>query len=442
MVDSVTPRTTEVPHLEQVGSTFASADLMRILDLELSGSLDLRRTVLRVLDLACTRLADWAMLVVTEPRSQSVRMYGGSDPTFTAASRHTAGAPLLASVLDGHHALLHVALEEQPHDALSGLIPHTGLRDQAACLLPVDVLAMPLVARGGSVGALVLVRKDGEGFSDDDVALVGQLAERSALALDSARIFEEHARVTRVLEDSLRPPQLPTIPGVEIAACFRAAAAHLEIGGDFYDVHGEEGDWLVVLGDVCGKGVEAAVLNGRARQSIRTAARFDRSPGQILRTLNEVLYDDFSDRFVTVVCGRLRAAGPDRYLVDVAVAGHPPPLLVRADGTIEQPEVAGRLAGALPHTDAYEEVTVELGPDDALVMFSDGIYESAGADGFFGVDRLRELLSAYAGSGASTIVEAVEQAVVEHLDDNGHDDMTALAIVPRRTVRDDARSGS
>jgi serine phosphatase RsbU (regulator of sigma subunit) len=439
MVDSVTPRMTEVPGLEQAGAPLASADLTRILDLELSGSLNLRRTVLRVLDLARARLADWAMLVVTEPRSQSVRMYGGAEPTFTASSRHTRNAPLLAAVLDGHHALLHVALEEQPHDALSGLIPHPGLREEAAALLPVDVLAMPLVARGGSVGALILVRKEGGGFSDDDVELVRRLTERSALALDSARIFEEHARVTRVLEDSLRPPQLPAIPGVEVAACFRAAATHLEIGGDFYDVHGEEGDWLVVLGDVCGKGVEAAVLNGRARQSIRTAARFDRSPGNILRTLNEVLYDDFSDRFVTVVCGRLRTVGPDHYLVDVAVAGHPPPMLVRADGTVEEPAVTGRLAGALQHTDAYEEVTLELRPGDALVMFSDGIYESAGADGFYGVDRLRALLSSYAGTGAVTIVEAVERAVVEHLDDNGHDDMTALAIAPRRTF---ARDGS
>lgn len=433
MVDSMTPRSpvcTTPPH---TSATAPPSDLARVLDLELSGSLNLRRTVLRVLDLAQNRFADWAMLVLAEPRSKSVQMYGGADHDFSAASRNLARTHLLHQVIEGgRHELLHVDLATEPHDALSGLIPHPVLREQAASLRPVDVLAMPLTARGSAVGALILVRKAGEGFGEDDIDLLGQLCDRAALALDSARIYEDHARVTRVLEESLRPPRLPDIPGVEVAACFRAAATHLAIGGDFYDVHGGNGDWLLVLGDVCGKGVDAAVLNGRARQSIRTAARFDRHPGKILSTLNEVLYDEGSDRFVTVVCGRLRPLGDDRYAVDLAVAGHPAPMVVRADGTVTQPEVTGRLAGALLHGDPYREVTVELGPDDALVLFSDGIHEAHGADGLFGMDRLSELLARYAGTGATAIVEAVEREVVEHLQDNGHDDMTALAIMPRR----------
>jgi serine phosphatase RsbU (regulator of sigma subunit) len=432
MVDSMIPRTVTADHA-LTSTTAAPHDLARVLDLELSGSLNLRRTVLRVLDLAQNRFADWAMLVLAEPRSKSVQMYGGADHDFSAASRHLSRTHLLNQVMDGGQLeLLHVDLSTEPNDALSGLIPHPELREQAAALRPVDVLAMPLTARGSAVGALILVRKAGEGFGDDDVSLIGQLCDRAALALDSARIYEDHARVTRVLEESLRPPTLPDIPGVEVAACFRAAATHLAIGGDFYDVHGGDDDWLVVLGDVCGKGVEAAVLNGRARQSIRTAARFDRRPGQILSTLNEVLYEDGSDRFVTVVCGRMRPAGDGRFTVDVAVAGHPAPLVVRADGTVTQPDVTGRLAGALLHGDSYREVTVELGPDDALVLFSDGIHEAHGADGLFGMDRLRALLGRYAGTGAAAIVEAVEREVVEHLHDNGHDDMTALAIMPRR----------
>lgn len=431
MVDSMTPRTV-APGQVRTAPPASLSDLARVLDLELSGSLNLRRTVLRVLDLARTRFADWAMLVLVEPRSKNVQMYGGSDHAFTATTRTVTSTHLLSQVMDGgRHELLHVDLSAEPHDALSGLIPHPDLREQAASLRPVDVLAMPLTARGSAVGALILVRKAGEGFGDDDVDLIGQLCDRAALALDSARIYEDHARVTRVLEDSLRPPELPSVPGVDVAACFRAAATHLAISGDFYDVHGEGDDWLVVLGDVCGKGVEAAVLNGRARQSIRTAARFDRRPGRILSTLNEVLYEDASDRFVTVACGRLRPAGTGRFTVDLAVAGHPAPMVVRADGTVTQPEVTGRLAGALLHGDPYNEVTVELGPDDALVLFSDGIHEAHGADGLFGLERLRGLLGRYAGTGATAIVEAIEREVVEHLDDNGHDDMTVLAVVPR-----------
>ena len=438
MVDSMTPRTRVADDQAPARTAGPGGDLGRALDLELSGSLNLRRTVLRVLDLAQSRYADWAMLVLTEPRSMSVKMYGGLDPDFTASSRNLTRTPLLTQVVDGGRPeLLHVDLSTEPHDALSGLIPHPVLREEAAALRPVDVLAMPLNARGTAVGALVLVRKSGEGYDQEDVEQIEYLCDRAALALDSARIYEDHARVTRILEDSLRPPRLPDIPGVEVAACFRSAATHLAIGGDFYDVHGEADDWLLVLGDVCGKGVDAAVLNGRARQSIRTAARFDRSPGQILSTLNEVLYDDGSDRFVTVVCARLRPAGDDRFRVDIAVAGHPAPLVVRADGTVTQPEVTGRLAGALLHRDPYSEVTVELGPDDALVMFSDGIHEAHGEDGLFGIDRLRELLARYAATGAKPVVEAIEREVVEHLQDNGHDDMTALAIMPRRQLRQD-----
>jgi serine phosphatase RsbU (regulator of sigma subunit) len=434
MVDSFVPRTpvtAPAPRTPQAdGWSGNPADLARILDNELSGSLNTRRTVLRVLDLVRSQLADWAMLALAEPKGPNLQMYGGADPTFSASTRHTDSVTILRQVMEGgQHELLHVDLSVDPHAALEGLVPHPRMREEVAELRPADILAAPLSARGAMVGALVLARNATSGFDPADLALVQELCSRSALALDSARIYEDHARVTRVLEDSLRPPALPRIPGLDVAACFRSAAAHLAIGGDFYDVHGSDDDWLVVLGDVCGKGVEAAVLNGRARQSIRTAARFDRRPSRILSTLNDVLYEDDSDRFVTVACARVRPrAGTGRFRVDVAVAGHPAPMLVRADGTVEQPDVTGRLAGALPNPDGYREVTVEIGPQDTLVLFSDGIHEARGERGLYGLDRLRTLLSRYAGTGAATVVEAVERDVVEHLDGNGHDDMTALAV--------------
>lgn len=423
------------PSLEPPGTapwSGSSSDLARILDAELSGSLNTRRTVLRVLDLALTRLADWAMLVIAEAKGPSLSMFGGEDAAFQSSTRRAESWELLRQVMEGgRHELVHVDVSVDPHARLEGLVPHPELREQVARLRPADILASPLSARGGVVGALVLVRRAGSGFDPQDVELVGELCHRAALALDSARVYEDHARVTRVLEESLRPPALPRIPGLDVAACFRSAAAHLAIGGDFYDVHGFEDDWIVVLGDVCGKGVDAAVLNGRARQSIRTAARFDRSPATILGTLNDVLYEDESDRFVTVACARVRPSGEGGYRVDVAVAGHPAPLVVRAGGDVEQPDITGRLAGVLPLTDRYDEVTLGLDAGDALVMFSDGIHEARGERGLYGMDRLRALLARYAGTGATTLVEAVERDVVEHLDTNAHDDMTAIAVTPR-----------
>ena len=411
-------------------------DLGQILDIELSGSLNLRRTVMRILEVTRSRFADWAVLVTADPRSESLTLYGGGDLGYAATLRRDVSAELLLRVIEsGQHELLSVDQEAAPFDALTALLPVEELRAQAAALRPADVLALPMAARGGTLGALVMVRRSGRGFAPTDVALLGRFADRAALALDSARIYEDHARVARVLEESLRPPGLPVVPGVEIATSFRAAAEHLEIGGDFYDVHGDDGSWLVVLGDVCGKGVDAAVLNSRARQSIRTAARYDRSPGRILSTLNDVLYDDASDKFVTVVCALVSPRDDGSVLVQVAVAGHPAPLVVRADGEVEQPAVTGRLAGVIRHDDPYEEVGFELLPGDAMVLFSDGIYEAKGPRGLYGMDRLRKVLARYAGSGAVPMCEAIEQDVVEHLGGHGHDDMTALVVSPRRQSR-------
>jgi serine phosphatase RsbU (regulator of sigma subunit) len=441
MEDTVVPA---APTLDDSGATpgwevvldASRHDLGQILDVELSGSLNLRRTVMRILEVTRSRFADWAVLVTADPRSESLTLYGGGDLGYAATLRRDVSAELLLRVIEsGQHELLSVDQEAAPFDALTALLPVEELRAQAAALRPADVLALPMAARGGTLGALVMVRRSGRGFAPTDVALLGRFADRAALALDSARIYEDHARVARVLEESLRPPGLPVVPGVEIATSFRAAAEHLEIGGDFYDVHGDDGSWLVVLGDVCGKGVDAAVLNSRARQSIRTAARYDRSPGRILSTLNDVLYDDASDKFVTVVCALVSPRDDGSVLVQVAVAGHPAPLVVRADGEVEQPAVNGRLAGVIRHDDPYEEVGFELLPGDAMVLFSDGIYEAKGPRGLYGMDRLRKVLARYAGSGAVPMCEAIEQDVVEHLGGHGHDDMTALVVSPRRQSR-------
>ena len=149
-----------------------------------------------------------------------------------------------------------------------------------------------------------------------------------------------------------------------------------------------------------------------------------------------MLYYDASHHFVTVVCARLRSQPDGTVTVQVAVAGHPAPLVVRSDGTVEQPSVSGRLAGVIRHDDRYEEVGFELGPGDAMVMFSDGIYEAKGADGrLYGMDRLRQVVSRYAGAGAVAMCEAIEQDVVEHLQGFAHDDMTAMVVVPRRGRR-------
>jgi serine phosphatase RsbU (regulator of sigma subunit) len=246
------------------------------------------------------------------------------------------------------------------------------------------------------------------------------------MALDSARLYEERGRIASVLQSSLRPSALPEIDGVRLAARYRPAAEHLDIGGDFYDVHGSGDDWLLALGDVCGKGVEAAALTGRTRQSIRTAGYFDRRPHALLGALNKVLFDEHTREFVTVLCARMRRVD-GRLVIDVAAAGHPGPILLRAGGRVEQVDVHGTAVGMVSEVE-YREATCHLNPGDTMLMFTDGIDEAMGADGLYGVERLIALLPSYAGADPEVVCEAIEQNVVEHLDGRPHDDIALLAV--------------
>jgi serine phosphatase RsbU (regulator of sigma subunit) len=426
-----------VPSIDDLlAATRRRAELSARLNAELAGSLNVRRIVMRLLNLLVPErgngFADWAMVAMADEVKGVVQLHGGLEPgpvTNVALDPHL--HPALGRVmLSGHTETLQVSPDPRIDDGVDTLIPDAELCEQARALRPAEVLACPLSARGHSVGALLLVRGDSGGFPQEDIDFAEQVAARFALALDSARLYEDRARVAAAVERSLRPAALPMMPHVRFAATFRPAAEHLQIGGDFYDVHASEEDCVAVLGDVCGKGIDAAVLTGRARQSIRTAVLFDRQPGRVLSTLNTVLYEQGSDRFVTAVCARVRPRATGGLSVDLAVAGHPPPLVLRADGTIEEVQVWGRLAGVLADLD-YDEVTVELAAGDTLLLFSDGIFEARGRDDVYGMGRLAGVMRAYAGAGPDALCEAIEQDVVEFLAGHAHDDMTMLAMSPR-----------
>lgn len=419
-----------LPEQPAVQSYGVRTQIVEEIGVSMTGSLNLRRCVLQLLTGVQPEVADWAVLVWINPRTGALTLWGGADPAATvkASRRSIAGQALERILTTGHTELLHVALEEAGSGAIASLVPNAALCEQAAAFRPVDVLGLGLTARGVTIGALVMVRGQGRGFSEDDVAIGEQLAARASLALDSARLYEQSSRVSAALQASLVPPELPAIPGVDLAARYRPAIEQLDIGGDFYDVFRAGDEWLAVLGDVCGKGVDAAVLTGRARQSIRTAAHFERRPGALLSAFNTVFSQDPSNRFITLVCLRIRPGADGLSAdVDIAVAGHAGPVLVRADGTAEQLPIDGTVAGVVPDVD-YETVTVRLEQGDALLMFTDGIEEARGAAGFYGTGRLMRLLTEYAGAGGDAICGAVEQDVVEHLDGRAHDDIALLAI--------------
>jgi phosphoserine phosphatase RsbU/P len=216
------------------------------------------------------------------------------------------------------------------------------------------------------------------------------------------------------------------VPGLELAGRYLAAGAGNEVGGDFYDCFATgDGEWALVIGDVCGKGAEAATLTALARYTIRAAAQHTRRPQKVLAELNEALLrQQLGYRFCTVLYASLtpRAGGVS---VRVAIGGHPLPLVVRAGGAVETVGSPGSLLGILDDPEITEGA-VELGPGDALVLVTDGVTEATAADRARGPGRLVALLGRSAGAGAAAIAEAVERDAVDAQGGAARDDVAVV----------------
>lgn len=305
---------------------------------------------------------------------------------------------------------------------------HKDLADVVDALGSEQLTVLPLTARGRCFGALVLGRAPGYGFTGSQ-SFLEDLAERVAVGLDASLVVAESRYIATVLRDSLAPPKLAELPGLGVSTFYRVAHQSEDVGGDFLDIHGTPDDLTLVCGDVAGKGVEAAVHAKEIRNSVRTAAHVERTPAWILGLINRVLVteaDEFSEGLATAVCARLRPReGVLR--IDLANAGHPPALLVRADGTVMEVNAGGVALGLIAESD-YAETVVDLQPFDTLVLYTDGVTEARGLDGLYGDQRLQELLRGLGGLSASAVVQSVAVAIAEHLGDRAHDDIAIVAV--------------
>jgi hypothetical protein len=292
-----------------------------------------------------------------------------------------------------------------------------------------SLMVVPLKARGRTLGALALVRDGGSPpFRDEDLSLAGILAVRVGLAVDNARLYEEREYVAETLRRSLLPPELPQIPGFEIGARYLPAADGTQVGGDFYDVFGSDGDrWIAVIGDVVGKGVEAAAMMGLARYTIRTAAMSEGRPSAILDTLNRaILLQTHEHRFCTACCVRMLRSGSDARLT-VACGGHPLPLILHADGSTDVAGTPGTIVGVFEDP-VFTDRPVDLSVGDALVLYTDGVTDERRGPDEFGEARLHEAVSQLAGAGAQGIADGVVDAVAGFRTGPARDDIAILVI--------------
>ncbi|MGZ4212658.1 MAG: GAF domain-containing SpoIIE family protein phosphatase [Actinomycetota bacterium] len=290
-----------------------------------------------------------------------------------------------------------------------------------------STLCVPLHAGEKVLGAITFVTtKDGRAFGSADLTTAQEVASRAATAVEHARLFREHMHISRTLQASLLPPHLPEIPGVDVAARYHAAGEGYEVGGDFYDLfETARNDWAIVLGDVCGKGADAAATTALARHTLRAAAMQSRKPHNVLSTLNEAMLRA-DQLFCTAVYARLRAV-PDGARITIACGGHPLPLLIRADGTMSTIGSPGTLLGCFPEP-TLRQATGSLRGGDAVVLYTDGVTEARNGAAVFGDSGLRAAVVRSVGKSAEEMAREIEQAALDFQGGDARDDIAVVVL--------------
>jgi PAS domain S-box-containing protein len=399
----------------------------------LSQSLDYRETLQRLAELAVPALADWCSVTISDGGVLHSVAVAHSDPQKVALVRALQrdyppdpdgpnGAP--AVIRSGRSEYLSDISDEllvsvAPDEKILGILRDLGLR---------SVITAPLTARGRTFGAISFVlAESGTNYQPRDLELAEELAHRAALAIDNARLFEERSAIADTLQASLLPAVLPAVPGFDIAAGYRPGGDGVEVGGDFYDLYATgEGRWQVVIGDVYGKGALAATLTGVTRHTARAAAVGDDRPDRVLAGVNAALRrtDTGGDmRFCTAAAGLLEIGPPA--VISISRGGHPPPLMRRRSGAIEELGPRGTLLGVFDDPELHLQTTAfESG--DMLVLYTDGVTDAWRHHG--GDAKLGELIASLpTGVSAAEAVRRIEQAAIGARGPAG-DDMAIVVL--------------
>ncbi|MFC4065352.1 PP2C family protein-serine/threonine phosphatase [Actinoplanes subglobosus] len=401
----------------------------------LSASLHVRRCVRTTVELAAAHLAEAAMVVLPPRRRQSdwIRLLPGRPAEEGTLREPTLGeVPGLLEALGGFPPIPSRWLD--PGQAPPWLVP-AGFGPVGA------LLVIPLPGTAEPAGALILARcGPGATFTAEDEGLARVFAARAGAAIAAAMLYREQVDTTTVLQADLLPPELPRPDGFELAGSYQPAGDGMRIGGDFYDVFGPSGgatDTVIALGDVCGTGPEAAVLTGKIRQTLRALRLVRTEPAAMLTVLNEALLQSARQpRFVTMVVGSVTRADHGRVRLELASGGHPAPLVLRADGRVEEVPTSGTLIGVLPRT-VVRPASAELAPGELCLLYSDGLTEARGGPAGteqFGEDRLHQALAECRGMPAAATLDRIRQLVSDWVHGGGSDDIAMLAVrAPART---------
>jgi phosphoserine phosphatase RsbU/P len=324
---------------------------------------------------------------------------------------------------------LHAVLAEIGADSLLARLREASRSgSQVPIGAPMEGFALPLVARGQRLGTLAVGRHVRHRHDPDEVAVLEDVARRAALAIDNARIHAERREVAHTLQQSLLPPVLPVVKGIGFAAEYVPTGDAAEVGGDFYDVVPLPDDrWLVVVGDVSGKGVQAAAVTGLVRDVIRVLVRDARPLPEALARLNDTLVERGGGRYCTLALAAVTPRPDGDLAVGLHLAGHDRPVLVRTDGTASYVGTCGTALGLLDSV-ATPSLDVTLKPGDTLVFYTDGVTERRRGRELFGLHRLRDAAAPLAAYSAEIIAARLRGTVIGFSPEDPRDDIAILVI--------------
>jgi PAS domain S-box-containing protein len=426
---------TEQKRAEQRGAFLAQASEV------LASSLDYPQTLHNVAQLAVPEIADWcAVDLVDDDGDRNSVAVAHVDPAQLALAEELrayepeqldpdqglglvfrTGQSLLYPEIP-ESMLLEAAVDERHLE----LIRAVGLRSG---------LVVPMKLGERTLGALTLVSsQSGRTLDEFDMQLAEQVAARAAVAIENARLYSQRSLIARTLQQSLLPEKLPEVPGYELASVYLPAMEGSLVGGDFYDVWAVGERWMMIIGDVTGKGVEAAALTALVRHTVRTASEFLSSPAELLAHVDGTLKHRPTLSVCTALCLRLQ---DDR--ATIAVGGHPLPLYL-SGGQVTTLGEHGPLLGAFSQA-TWQELTVELDPGSTLVAYTDGITDAIDDERRrFGPQRLREALREAGGRPPAEVVERLTGALANFQTGANADD--TAAVVLHRLAHADAPKSS
>jgi PAS domain S-box-containing protein len=398
----------------------------------LASSLDYQQTLERVARMIVPRLADWCGVDMVDENGEVVQVaVAHVDPAkvelahamrerYPPDMTQTTGLP---AIVRGGPAELYPDIPDELLGAAARDEEHLKIAREVGLR---SAMAVPMRLGDETLGVITFASAEsGRTFDAGDLAFAEDLALRAATAVQNARLYEAQERVAHTLQASLLPERLPHMPGWQLHAAYQAGERGSDVGGDFYDILPVDGGHLVVLGDVTGKGVEAAALTSLVRYSARMAARFDPSPARVLSLVNQVLREQSRLSLVTAVCALVQSDG-DGARLTVASAGHPLPLRRRPGSPPDQLGDHGVLLG-VEGEDDWTDVTVSLEPGDTVLFYTDGVTETPGGTTRYGELRLHEAMTR-AGDGPVALLAEIERSLRDFQTGQAIDDRAMLAL--------------